>query len=313
MRKSFDAEGVQFAWDSTSLTVASECLRKYYYSIQRSVVPQQQSVHLIFGGLFAKALETFYAKLADGCSRDEALHIVIRDALILSWKHDLDPMGNRLPGGEPIVFNSAEKTRYSLLRSIVWYVDHYAEADAGDIRTATLQNGKAAVELSFTLEFSDDILYCGHLDRVVEANGHLFWMDQKTTGKPPTSMFWNGFQTSNQFLGYTWAGQTLLRSPVRGGIVDAVAVQVGGTIFERQPITFNHDVLEEWRIGALYHIEQAREATLRNEFPMNLTACGNYGGCPYRVLCTRAPSVRDRFIGGDFVERENPWDPLVPR
>lgn len=313
-RKSFDSEGAQFAWDGTSLELASTCLRKYYYANIANIKPRNQSVHLIFGGIYATALEHFYLYRAQGDSINDALRKVVREALVLSWKHELTEDGERILGsGEPVSFDHAAKTRSNLIRSIVWYVDQFGVESEDGIRTYHLADGKPAVELSFALEFTDDLFYCGHLDRVVHYGSGLYWMDQKTTGSTISQRFFDSFKPSNQFLGYTWAGQALLKSPIKGGVIDGAQIAVGFTRFERAPITFTQEQIEEWYDSALYHINAARAATKAHNYPMNLSACGNYGGCPYRELCSRSPSVRERFIEGDYVHPEQAWDPLVPR
>ena len=302
-RRSF-ADGVQFAWDGTSLELAQVCMRKYYYRMILNIAPRRNSVHLIFGGIYAAALEHFYLARAEGLSIDEALRRVVREAMQNSWD---------AAAGQPVEFDDNCKTRLNLIRSIVWYVDQFAEESTSGITTYHLASGKPAVELSFALEFSEDIVYCGHLDRVVEYGGGLYWMDQKTTKSTITPRFFEQFKPHNQFMGYTWAGQTILQSPVKGGIVDAAQIAVGFTRFERHPITFTSDQLNEWHDNTLYTIRHAQELTKAGRFPMNLASCGNYGGCPYRLLCQRSPSVRDRFIEGDFVHPDEPWEPIKAR
>jgi hypothetical protein len=302
-RKSFNHEG-QFIFDSTSLNVAQECLRKYYYSMILNLEPKSKSVHLIFGGIYAKALETFYLKRAEGMSIDEALRFVVRQALVESWDREKN---------EPLHFDSAAKTRANLIRTIVWYVDEFAHENESGIRTHHLSNGKPAVELSFVLELDDVFMYAGHLDRVVAYGDGLYWMDQKTTGSTISSYFFDQFKPSNQFYGYTWAGQTILKSPVRGGIIDAAQIAQGFSRFARQPITVTKDTLDEWVDTARHTMYGVRSAYMLQKWPMNLTSCGNYGGCPFRELCTRPPSVREKFVEGNYQVRTQPWDPATPR
>jgi hypothetical protein len=45
---------------------------------------------------------------------------------------------------------------------------------------------------------------------------------------------------------------------------------------------------------------------------MNDTACDKYGGCEFREVCSKSPSVRDKFLKADF-KQEEPWNPLIPR
>lgn len=304
MRASFDSDGLQFAWDATSIELASTCLRKYYYSIIASVEPKRKSVHLIFGGIYAAALEHFYRYRAEGDSIDTALRRVVHEALIASWDSAT---------GAPLEFNDAKKTRANLIRSIIWYVDEFGDEAESGIQTYHLSDGAPAVELSFALELSNTIVLCGHLDRVVSYGGHLYWMDQKTTGGTVGPYYFEQFKPHNQFMLYTWAGQTILHSPVKGGIIDAAQVAVGFTRFERHPITFTAGQIEEWLDSAQYHIAAARSAAALRRFPMNLASCGNYGGCPFRSLCARDPAVRENFLQGDYVHRETPWDPITPR
>lgn len=321
-------DGLQFAWDGTSLELAQTCLRKYYYAMIRGIKPRRESVHLLFGGLYASALEHFYKYRAQGHSIDEALREVIREALIASWSYEDCPscagsglvttavecqdcagFGHRSLG--PKYFDDPKKTRVNLIRTIVWYIEQFGDESEDGIKTYHLQSGKPAVELSFTLEMDDEILYCGHLDRVVEFGDSLYVMDQKTTGGTIGTYFFDQFSPNNQMSGYAWAGQAILHSPVRGVIIDGAQIAVNFTRFERGITTRTKDQLEEWYDSTLWTIKLTRQATALGQWPMNLSACGNYGGCPFRQLCSRSPSVRENYIKSEYVEHN--WDPLKAR
>ncbi|NBT31626.1 MAG: PD-(D/E)XK nuclease family protein [Rhodobacteraceae bacterium] len=302
MNKRSFKDGLQFAWDATSIELAQTCLRKYYYSMILGIRPKRESVHLLFGGIYASALENFYKYRAEGDSIEDALLRVVDEALVASWDFEKS---------QPKHFDDTKKTRPNLIRTIVWYIDQFAEETEDGIRTYHLQNGKPAVELSFTLEANDEILLCGHLDRVVDMGGSLYVMDQKTTGGTVGTYYFEQFSPNNQMSLYSWAGQAILRSPVRGVIIDAAQIAVNFTRFERGITTRTKDQLDEWYESALYTIELARSATALQRFPMNLSACGNYGGCPFRELCSRSPKVRENFLKSDYVDHN--WDPLKAR
>jgi len=305
-------DGLQFAWDGTSLELAQTCLRKYYYTMIRGIKPRRQSVHLIFGGIYANALENFYKHRAEGDSIDEALRKIVRLALVESWEHERSESGERIPDtGQATYFDDTKKTRVNLIRTIVWYIEQFADESEDSMKTYHLQSGKPAVELSFTLELDDELMYCGHLDRVVDFGGQLYIMDQKTTGGTVGTYFFDQFSPNNQMSGYAWAGQAILGSPVRGVIIDAAQIAVNFTRFERGITTRSKDQLEEWYDSALWTIKLARQATSLDQWPMNLSACGNYGGCPFRQLCSRSPSVRENYIKSDY--SEHVWDPLKAR
>jgi len=304
-KKSFE-NGHQIAWDSTSIELAQTCQRKYYYSMIEGLRPNNNSVHLIFGGLYATALEHFYKHRALGDDIDTALRKVVHETMTASWEYD--------ENGESVgavYFDDTKKTRLTLIRTIVWYVDQFAEETDDGISTYHLQSGEPAVELSFTLEASNDILLCGHLDRVVEYGAALYVMDQKTSGATIGTYYFNQFSPNNQMSLYTWAGQTILHSPVRGVIIDAAQIAVNFTRFERGITTRSKDQLNEWYESALYTIEVTRRNTDEDFWPMNLSACGNYGGCPFRSVCSSTPSIRQNYIKSDFAAHN--WDPLVPR
>lgn len=299
-RRSFDAEGRQFAWDATSIELAQTCLRKYFYRMVENWSPKSLSVHLIFGQHYAKALESFYKKRALGETFEDAVRSVIKETLIDTWDYEKN---------EPIQFDHNIKTRMTLIRSIVWYLDHFKDEA---MKTYHLADGSPAVELSFTIEIDDDLLLCGHLDRVVSFQDSLYVMDQKTTTTTVSSTYFDQYSPHNQMSGYTLAGKAVLHSPIRGVIIDAAQIAVGFTRFERGFIYRTPEQLAEWMQSVRYTIGEARRAVETGFFPMNLASCGNYGGCPYRKICSKSPQVRSAYLEGDFFH-DKPWDPLVPR
>jgi hypothetical protein len=311
--RSFDEEkGYQTGWDATSVDLAATCLRKYYYTMVRQIKPKTQSVHLIFGGIYASALESFYKKRALGASYETALREVVHEALIASWDHERDESGERLKGtGKPTPFEDDKKTRSNLIRTIVWYLEEFGNEDPSGLVTYHLRDGVPAVELSFTFELADDILYCGHLDRVSQMGDHLYVVDQKTTGGAIGQYFFDRYSPDNQMSGYAYAGKVVLQAPIAGVIIDAAQVAINFSRFERRPVTRSKAQLSEWRENALHHIRVAQSATMLQKFPMNTTACNNYGGCPFKPLCARDPSVRENYIKSDYVEHV--WDPLKAR
>lgn len=319
-KRSF-ADGVQFAWDSTSISLAATCMRKYYYTMIRGIQPRNKSVHLIFGGIYASALELFYKKRFEGLSIDEALIEAVHHAMVESWEYEAcsacEAQGceacheGKRSRGYPVDFADAKKTRVNLIRTIVWYIDQFAEETPDGIRTHALPSGKPAVELSFAFDLYDDVMLCGHLDRVVDYGDDVYIMDQKTTGGTIGPYFFEGFKPDIQMTVYTYAGQIVLGSTVRGVIIDGAQIAVNFTRFERGITTRSRGELTEGINSITSIIRHAQELTAQDNFPMNPTACGNYGGCPFRGICSRPPEVREKFIDGDFVEHN--WDPIKAR
>lgn len=330
-KKSFD-NGVQIGWDATSIELAQTCLRKYYYTMILGIRESKKSVHLLFGGIYASALENFYKYRAEGMDIQEALEEVVHEAMIASWEYKMNPDGTHQLTedgkriGGPKHFDDVKKTRNNLIRTIIWYVEQFGVENEDGLVTYHLQNGKPAVELSFTLEVDTDLLLCGHLDRVVSMGPHLYVMDQKTTGGTVGPYYFNQFSPNNQMSLYSWAGRAILSSPIHGVIIDAAQIALNFTRFERGVTPRSKDQLTEWFASAKYTIKNAQYASdrwnhlseeqktpenLAAIWPMTLASCGNYGGCPFRLLCSRSPGVRENFIRADYTEHN--WDPLEAR
>lgn len=294
-KRSFD-NGFQFAWDATSIELYQTCPRKYYLSMIEGWTPRATSVHLIFGGIYASALENFYKHRAIGDSLEDALRKIIREALVKSFEKE---------------FDHKAKTRENLIRTIVWYIEQFGDETGSGITTHHLQDGSPAVELSFTVEANDEYLFCGHMDRGVRFQDEIYGMDQKTTGGTVGPYFFNQFSPNNQMSLYTWAGKILFSTPLKGMIIDAAQIAVNFTRFERGFTTRTKGQLEEWYTNTLLTFEEVRASTESGNFRMNLSACGNYGGCPFRSICKSDPSVRNNFLKSDYVSHN--WDPVEAR
>ena len=304
MLKSFDASGLQFAWDSTSIKLAETCLRKYQYKMIEGWSPERKSVHLLFGGWYATALEHFHKHIATGMDYEDAVLEVVSEALYSTWEYEEDGTG-----GKPWLSDHNTKTRENLIRTIIWYLDQFRDDPTP---TVILSNGEAAVEQSFRIDIDEGLILCGHLDRLVTYSGHYYVQDQKTTGTTITSRFFDAFNPDTQMSLYTFAGRMLFDIPVKGVMIDGAQIAVGFTRFERG-FTFRDEAsLNEWYDTALDTITRTRKATEDNYFPMNASSCGNYGGCEFRNICSKSPAVREQFLKGDFVKGKR-WDPLETR
>jgi hypothetical protein len=300
-------DGIQFAWDSTSIKLAEDCLRKYKYKLIDGWQPRRKSVHLLFGGWYATALEHYHKHVALGDSEDEALVKVIRAALVSTWTTALSPEGEAVSG--PWVSDHPTKTRVNLIRTIVWYVDHFRN---DPVEVYMKADGTPAVEFSFSFEIDNGITLSGHIDRLVKYSDSYYVMDQKTTGSTITTNYFEQFDPDTQMSLYTMAGQIIYDKPVKGVIIDAAQIAVGFTRFSRG-FTFRDPAkLDEWYDSAIDTINRARHATEMDKFPMNPSSCHKYAGCDFRHACYRSPAVREQFLKADF-ERGERWDPLRRR
>lgn len=304
--KSFDATGAQFAWDSTSLKNYQTCPRYYQLTNIQGWKPKGSSVHLWFGGHYASALENFYKLLAQGQSINDAQRQIVRELLEATWKR-IEINGT--VRGAPITFDDPNKTRETLIRSFIWYVEHFRDDPA---QVVHLANGKPAVELSFSFQVDDDIIFCGHLDRVVEYAGETYVMDQKTSKQAVSSYYMRQYDLDVQMSMYTFATKAVFNLPAKGVIIDAAQIAPNFTNFERGFTFRSRAQLDEWYDETMHWIAQARADSQAGFFPKNTNSCGKFGGCEFRSVCSLDPAIRERSLKSDFEQRPR-WDPLERR
>ena len=311
---------IQFAWDSTSLGWLKECPRKYKYSMIDQWRTKSDSVHLDFGRWYHAGLELYDKYRATGASHDEALDHVVMTAMRWTWNYPEDADATGDPG-TPWASDHPNKTRETLIRSLIWYVDHFKEDPA---QTVILANGKPAVELTFKMELDwgpdengrlqtkdQPYLLCGHLDRVVSFAGGTYVMDRKTTTTTVAANYFDQYDPDNQMSLYTLAAKVIYQTPVQGVIIDAVQIAVGFSRFSRGFTYRTDSQIEEWLADSRAWFALAEHYATEGYWPMNDKSCHKYGGCPFRKVCSKAPEIRDKFLESDFTKKE--WNPLVAR
>jgi hypothetical protein len=295
----FDEHNTQFAWDQTSIKLAEECPYKYKLIMLEGWRSRGSNVHLLFGGVYASALEHFHKYRAEGIDFDEALIAVVREALQATWIDN-----------QPWQSDHNTKTRENLIRTIVWYFEHFRDDPC---QTVILSNGVAAVEHTFQLPVDNGIIFTGHLDRLVDYSNNIYIQDQKTTATTITPRYFLSYNPDSQIAGmYPFAGRAIFHLPVKGVMVDAAQIAVGFSRFERGFIFTDDGSLNEWYDDTMELIERTREMTRNNHFPRNRSSCNKYAGCQFRNVCSHSPAVRDQFLKADF-EQGTRWDPLEAR
>ncbi len=316
---------IQYAWDSTSLGYLKTCPRLYQYQMIEGWKSREESVHLRFGIEYHRALQDYDLERASGIPHDDAVHDVVRELLIRTA--DFAP-------------DHASKTRSNLLRTVIWYLDHFENDPA---QTYVMADGKPAVEVSFRFELewgpktgptctnghdrcfegpqdncpyceksNQPYLLCGHLDRIVDFGGELYVMDRKTTGSTPGPYYFLQYEPNNQMTLYTLASQIVMHSPIRGVIIDVAQIAVGFSRFTRGFTYRTKDQIDEWMNDLAYWLRKAEEFADWDYWPQNDTACDKFGGCKFREICSKSPQVREQFLAGNF-EKGEPWNPLAVR
>ena len=332
---------LQVLWDSTSLGWLKRCPRYYQLRMLEGLETKQGSIHLTFGIIYHKALEIYDIGRNDGKPHSDAQDDAVKHALEASveyydawqcqncervWPNDEDHQDyclacwddqpeDTFQAFHDLLTELPQKGREQLVRAVVWYTETYKN-DA--LETVQLANGKAAVELSFTLPLDfgpegTEELYAlrGHLDRLAKEMGGIWIPDRKTTKGTLYPSYFDGFSPHNQVTLYTLAGRMIFDQPVQGIIIDAVQMAVSFCRYQRGYINRTVSQLEEFLNDLQVWFKQAEMYAKNNHWPMNEESCNLYGGCPYRKICGRSPEVRQKYIENDYVRR--PWNPAEDR
>ena len=302
---------IRYAWDSTILGTFKTCPRLYQYLYLDGWSAKSESIHLRFGSEYHKALEHYDHLRAKGTDHEAALHNVVGATMLRTFGWDVDT--NSKAG--------KYKNRQSLIGLVVDYLDHFGGDDSA--KTYIKADGEPAVELSFRfeLDFGPDsvdtpYLLCGHLDRVVEFNSALMVMDRKTTTTTLGSYYFEQWEPSNQMTLYTLAGRVVLNAPIKGVVIDAAQLLLESPNRFVRGFTYRtQDQLDEWLHDLQWTLRIAESYAEANHWPMNDTACDKYGGCMFRDICSKSPTVREKFLAADFIKlpEVDRWNPLKPR
>lgn len=288
---------LQLAFDNTSLSAFKDCPKKYEYGILKGYRGRNTSPALLFGNSYHATVEHFDASIAKGVERELALYLAIKEAFRLSV------------GG---FGDDTKRTRLSLIRSLVYYADQFKN---DPIKTHIFQNGKVGLEMSFRfqLPFSaysgEPFLYAGHIDKLADYSRSLYALERKTTTTTLGDAFFERYTYSSQIGGYVYAGKVVFDTPVSGAIIEGLQVAVNFSRFGRTIVHRVNDHLEEWLKDLEYWIRQVEYSAKWNYWPHNTEACMKYGGCPFRSVCFKSPSVRQLILDTEFrIEKWNPMD-----
>lgn len=294
--------GVQFAWDSTSIGLWKTCPRKYYYSIVLGYEPRVMAPPLSFGIALHSSMEHWHKLIASGVDKHSALISVVRQAGLF---------GESLPTGD------TARTKETLIRTVIWYFDQFWEDKAV---TLIKPDGKPAIEYHFKLPFMEylntDIFICGHIDRMVKWQDQVFVSDYKTSKYPLDSRFFSQFKPGTQMPLYITAchlvSETVADLPsAHGVIIDGIQLGVNFSRFARHVVEFSLEEINEYIEDLKYWITSAMDACKANYFPQNAESCQKYSGCHFLEICSKSPARRQAYLEGNFIKRI--WSPLQPR
>jgi hypothetical protein len=158
------------------------------------------------------------------------------------------------------------------------------------------------------------IVWTGVIDLVTEQNGRLAIMDHKTSSIVGPS-YYEQFQLSQQFIGYTRVASKLLDQRVDGALLNVIIgrkpTPSGKSLeFARQYYHYADHKLAEWQDDVLTLIADFVDRLKLGYFPKKTLWCtGKFGQCPYLSVCQLEPALRPELLFSDAFTN-NTWNPL---
>lgn len=313
-------------WDSTIRAAFANCHRKGYWEFIRKKRKPGGSIHLIFGGCFAKAMEvcrnSFYIH---GLSQDDA----IAEGIIAATNMWEASEGDSLV---PHKGTASYKTYAALVDAIDSYFTRWSMED-DSIVPLRLPNGELFIEKTFAFPVEGTahpitgkpIIYAGRLDTLCEWKdaGVYIGIDEKTSSSLGNSWALNWILRS-QFTGYMH-GCSIYGYKIRHFHIRGIGIL-------KEDITFAEDLQNraDWQIDVwleqirkdinraaaiwlLMYVDQEKNGfdgrSLERHWDQNFdSVCSSYGGCPYMDLCTSQNPEKwlNNYIDVD-------WNPLRER
>lgn len=294
------------AIDNTMRTAWDACQRKFLLSHIYNLRAQDPSVHLVFGGAFAKGLEVarkeFYG-LGNTNRADYLGKAYI--AAIKEWDLHLD---------DPLV--DLPKSLPACLCAIDFFFREWPMATDW-VKPLIQPGGEPAIEFTFALplqigQFSEGnfhpILYTGRFDMFADYASEPAVYDDKTAMQLGAQWI-KSWSLNSQMTGYIWAGQ-------QHGFKTDTAIIRGISILKGkfgQAQAIEHRT--KWEVASWYNTLHHNLQGMLDAFqegpdsflPSYGQACAAYGGCPYQSLCKKE-NWKD-WIEPDF--KIFVWDPLA--
>jgi hypothetical protein len=331
---------IQYAWSSTGLDLLKTCPRLYQYTIIDGWATRDESIHLRFGIEYHTALQDYAKSRANGVRHEDAIHDTIRalHSRVFDWVVDRESRAGKYKNRETIAqlvidyldhFGQSDPAETVILddgkpavelsfrfeldwgpqKSEGWVGGKCSKCNGHGLRPNAEGEEITCPDCGGTGDafgHAQPYLLCGHLDAIVNLNDDLYVLDHKTSVSTISGYWFNQWTPSNQMTLYSLAGKLLLQSPVKGVIIDAAQVLLEKPhAFARGFAYRTEDQLTEWLDDLRYFFRQAEDFAVANYWPQNDTACNKFGGCKFREVCSKSPSVRNVYLRANF-DKINP-------
>lgn len=285
--------------DSTIISAFTACPQKAFRTYVQHWKPVTESVHLVAGGAFAKGLEIARKAFhAESLSAEDA----IAKGTIALLEHY----------GEFECPADSKKNPDRMVGALLYYFEQYP-LEFDQAKPHLFDSGELGIEFSFSIPLpinhpvtGQPILYTGRCDEIVDYNGAVYTLDDKTTSSLGASWA-NSWEMRGQFSGYNFAARAH-GLPVAGTLVRGVSI-LAKSYQTMETITYRSDYeLDLWYKQLIRTIERMIKCWEDGFWDFAFgDACGSYGGCNMVPVCKASDPIP--VLVTQF--RQSVWDPLA--
>jgi PD-(D/E)XK nuclease superfamily protein len=290
--------------DAFEIGLYRDCARKFDLRINRNLVSKDKSPGRSFGSVLHKAREVWRKGIQQGLPRALAYQAG-RTALETEY---IATIGVGVQVDER---RSLENAKRLFEGYVTKFVNHGYEP--------------IHIEVPFDLYVGQsprghEVYRTGIIDEFCNFNGRPYVLDFKTASPYPGAKWFDGWRTSDQFMGYVWSARQLY-GEAHGVIVHGVWVKTPAKTtrakykfedyFTADIITFTDAQLDEWKEWFLRTVDRKVDDQANGEFTPNWgSACKAYGStCDYFRWCSSDAASRP-LIEPIYYEKVQ-WQPLA--
>lgn len=257
--------------DQSMLSCFQRCPRNFQWRYTRHLIPLEESLPLVFGTAWHKALEAYYITY----DTERAL-----EAFALEW-------GNR----EGEANRNLDVARRMLQARAKQFKDDYIQVIS---RESTF-----AVDMGlFTLRGRRDGL-CS-----IKGKGQVWVLEFKHSARAPNFNWLETYRPDNQLYAYVFATQQEFNC--NGALVEYALAHPSKANCHRGLIEVSNLEIADFVDSVKATYDYMKERFRQNYFPMHPSACSAYRGCEYRHLCTH-PGMVEAISEAEF--QIKPYNP----
>lgn len=307
----------------SSMDVIQNCLRKAQYSLYEKWKPQDESVAIIFGSAFHKALEVFYQ--GDPATRVlpklDTMELMAYDNLVPKEEEDLLLRSTRafVKAAEPLGA-LPELDKHSIVNG-VWILHCYFKTFIDDPYVALVDERGPFVERTFTLPIYEDgdliVESFGTIDVGLQhiKTGEKLPADHKTVGFLGFggSSYFDREKPNHQYTLYLMGAREVFGFDTNNFMVNIIEKKARpktagakGVSFPRQITTRNEDDFADLKTSLVYVARQYLDAIDTGVWPQGpVGSCTAYGSCSFRQVCSVPKSMRETVLSAKFIKEVN--------